>query len=81
MIFYGLSNSVFSFLSGWLEGIVGRIPLFIFGFCLNLLLIFSLLFEWLYPNPNHVEWFFLFGVGWGACDSIWQCAINGTTIF
>ena len=37
----------------------------------------TLLLEWMTPNPNHIEWFFLFGVGWGACDSVWQCAING----
>ena len=77
MIFYGLSNSLFSFVSGKLEGIIGRIPLFVFGATLNLVLILCLLLEWIYPNPNHIEWLFLFGVGWGACDSVWQCAING----
>merc|ERR1711935_167680 len=76
MIFYGLSNSLFSFISGVLEGLIGRVPLFIGGALLNLVLILTLLLEWLTPNPNHIEWFFLFGVGWGACDSVWQCAIN-----
>ena len=36
MIFYGLSNSLFSFISGVLEGLIGRVPLFIGGALLNL---------------------------------------------
>ena len=40
------------------------------------MLILSVIFEWVYPNPNHIEWLFLYGVGWGACDAVWQSNIH-----
>ena len=40
------------------------------------MLMTSLLAGWIYPNPNHIEWYFIFAVGWGMCDAIWQCALN-----
>ena len=58
---FSLSNSFFSFVSGQLEGLIGRIPLFVGGAILNLALILTLLLEWMTPNPNHIEWFFLYG--------------------
>ena len=48
---------------------------FILGL-LNMALMVTLLAEWIYPNPNHIEWYFIFGVGWGMCDAVWQCALN-----
>ena len=41
-----------------------------------MLLMVTLLTGWIYPNPNHIEWYFIFGVGWGICDAVWQCALN-----
>ena len=77
MMFSGLTNSVSSTIVGIMIGLVGRIPVFTFGFAAQLTLILSLLFEWVYPNLNHIEWLFIFGCAWGACDGVWQPAING----
>jgi len=76
MIFYGVGNSLFSFIWGYLDGKLGRVFVFISGFILNLVLILSVIFEWVYPNPNHIEWLFIYGVGWGACDAVWQSNIH-----
>ena len=64
MIVYGVTNAVCSFFCGMIESLVGRIPVFIFGATLNMALMVTLLAEGIYPNPNHIEWYFIFGVGW-----------------
>ena len=36
----------------------------------------ALLAEWIYPNPNHIESYFVFALGWGICDAVWQCNVK-----
>jgi len=79
-MFSGLSNSVASIIVGGLIGIIGRIPVFTAGFLIQLTLILCLLLELVYPHPNHIEWLFFFACAWGACDGVWQPAINGKLI-
>ena len=27
-------------------------------------------------DPNNIVYLFLFAIGWGICDAVWQCALN-----
>jgi hypothetical protein len=27
-------------------------------------------------DPNNILYLFLFAIGWGICDAVWQCALN-----
>ncbi|CBY15916.1 unnamed protein product [Oikopleura dioica] len=76
MIAYGVTNALFSFVSGVLEQCLGRKLIFAFGAVLNLSLIIVLLGGFLLPDPNNVLYLFLFAIGWGICDAVWQCALN-----
>ena len=55
--------------------------IFVGGFLINFFLAISLLLEWIYPNPNMVEWYIIFVIFWGIGDSIWQRAIMGKPIY
>ena len=77
MIFFGIANSFGCIVLSYLQAYVGRIMIFAGGFLINFILVISLLFEWIYPNPNKVEWYLIFVIFWGIGDSIWQRALMG----
>ena len=77
LIFFGIANSISSVVLSRLQKYIGRIPIFVGGFLINFFLAISLLLEWIYPNPNMVEWYIIFVIFWGIGDSIWQRAIMG----
>jgi hypothetical protein len=54
---------------------VGRIPIFLFGAILNIVVI-VVLFDWM-PNPNEAYVFFILAGLWGVSDAVWQTQING----
>ena len=78
LIFFGIANSVGCIVLSYLQPYIGRITIFVGGFLINFILVISLLFEWIYPNPNKVEWYLIFVIFWGIGDSIWQRALMGT---
>ena len=81
LIFFGISNSISSVVLSRLQKYIGRITIFVCGFLINFFLSISLLLEWIYPNPNMVEWYVIFVIFWGIGDSIWQRAIMGKPIY
>jgi len=81
LIFFGISNSISSVVLSRLQKYIGRITIFVGGFLINFFLSISLLLEWIYPNPNMVEWYIIFVIFWGIGDSIWQRAIMGKSIY
>ena len=80
LIFFGIANSISSVVLSRLQKYIGRIMIFVGGFLINFFLAISLLLEWIYPNPNMVEWYIIFVIFWGIGDSIWQRAIMGKPI-
>ena len=81
LIFFGIANSISSVVLSRLQKYIGRITIFVGGFLINFFLAISLLLEWIYPNPNMVEWYIIFVIFWGIGDSIWQRAIMGKPIY
>ena len=77
LLFFGVANSFGCIVLSYLQPYIGRITIFVGGFLVNFFLIISLLLEWIYPNPNHVEWYIIFVIFWGIGDSIWQRAVMG----
>jgi len=75
MITYGVCDAVFSIAFGGIIKAVGRVPIFIFGACLNIIVI-AVLFNWM-PNPNQSYIFFIMAGLWGVADAVWQTQING----
>ena len=80
LIFFGIANSISSVVLSRLQKYLGRITIFVGGFLINFFLSISLVLEWIYPNPNMVEWDIIFVIFWGIGDSIWQRAIMGEAI-
>ena len=80
LIFFGIANSISSVVLSRLQKYLGRITIFVGGFLINFFLSISLVLEWIYPNPNMVEWYIIFVIFWGIGDSIWQRAIMGKSI-
>ena len=80
LIFFGIANSISSVVLSRLQKYLGRITIFVGGFLINFFLSISLVLEWIYPNPNMVEWYIIFVIFWGIGDSIWKRAIMGKSI-
>ena len=80
LIFFGIANSISSVVLSRLQKYIGRITIFVGGFLINFFLAISLILEWIYPNPNMVEWYIIFVIFWGIGDSIWQRAIMGKPV-
>ncbi|XP_064641276.1 protein unc-93 homolog A-like [Lineus longissimus] len=74
MICYGVSDSLFSFLSGKVVKYIGRPACFWAGavvhFCVQVALVY-----WK-PIPEQLPVFFVLAALWGLSDAIWQTQIN-----
>ena len=77
LIFFGIANSCSCIVLSYLQPYIGRITIFVGGFLINFFLVISLLLEWIYPNPNKIEWYIILVIFWGIGDSIWQRALMG----
>ena len=79
MITYGVCDAIFSMAFGSIIKFVGRIPIFILGAVLNVIVI-AVLFNWM-PNPDQSYVFFILAGIWGIADAVWQTQINGKACF
>ena len=75
MICYGVCDAICSVSFSPLVKKIGRVPIFIFGACVNIGMILIMYF-WK-PNPSEMIVFFLMAAMWGIADAIWQTQING----
>jgi hypothetical protein len=71
---YGCCNAAMSLGGGQISKYIGRLPIFIFGMCIDLCIQFTLMF-WL-PNPDQEYVLYILASLWGITDGIWQTQIN-----
>lgn len=76
MTCFGACDAVCSLFFGPLIKLFGRMPLFMFGAVVNMLMIFTLLI-WP-PNPADTALFYVVAASWGMADAVWNTQINGT---
>ncbi|XP_028401831.1 protein unc-93 homolog A-like [Dendronephthya gigantea] len=74
MICFGIGDSLFSYLLGKLVKYVGRIPIFISGAVIHLV-VFIVLLTWK-PDQDMISVVFLMAALWGYTDAVWQTQIN-----
>lgn len=75
---FGLSDAVCSLVFGPLIKLFGRMPLFVFGAVVNLLMILTLM---IWPlNPADTAIFYVVAWVWGMADGVWNTQINGKSI-
>ncbi|XP_006824710.1 protein unc-93 homolog A-like [Saccoglossus kowalevskii] len=74
MICYGVSDTLFSFIAGYVAKYIGRVILIAVGTLIHLVLIVSLLL-W-EPRDDDGAIYFTIAIGWGMADAIWQTQIN-----
>ena len=77
MICYGVCDAICSLAFTPLVKSFGRVPIFIFGACINVSLLILML-NWR-PDPENIIVFFTIAALWGVADAIWQTQINGET--
>ena len=75
MICFGVGDSLFSYLLGKLTKYVGRIPIFISGAVIHLV-VYIVLLTWK-PDRDMISVAFLMAALWGYTDAVWQTQING----
>jgi predicted MFS family arabinose efflux permease len=73
MIAHGVSNAIFSMLTGWLTKLTGRLLAVLIAFLFHLTIITALL-VWP-PDPLQQAVFFAISTLWGAADAIWVVQI------
>jgi len=74
LIVFGIFDAAFSFLSGYVIKLVGRIPIFIFGAIMNYVVIIIML-TWT-PKVDEVYVVYILAALWGLGDAVWQTQIN-----
>ena len=74
LIVYGIFDAGFSFLSGYIIKLVGRIPIFIFGALMNYVVVIVML-TWT-PKVSEVYVVYILAALWGLGDAVWQTQIN-----
>ncbi|TMS35001.1 hypothetical protein L596_002488 [Steinernema carpocapsae] len=75
MTSFGVADAVCSLVFGPLIKMFGRMPLFVFGAVINMLMIGTL---WIWPlNPNDTGLFYTIAGVWGMADGVWNTQING----
>ena len=75
MTSFGVADAVCSLVFGPLIKMFGRMPLFMFGAVVDMLMIFTLLI-WP-PNPADLAIFYVIATAWGMADGVWNTQING----
>ncbi len=79
MTSFGVADALCSLVFGPLIKLFGRMPLFMFGAVIDMLMIFTLLI-WP-PNPGDTAIFYVVAAAWGMADGVWNTQINGTFLF
>merc|ERR1711874_819046 len=74
LIVFGICDALASVGFGFIIKKIGRIPIFILGACINVLVII-VMFSWA-PTPSSVGVVYLLAALWGTADAIWQTQIN-----
>ncbi len=72
---YGVTDAICSFSFGFIIKKVGRVPIFLMGAVINVVVV-AVLFSWS-PNPEEAYLFYVMAAFWGAADAVWQTQING----
>uniref|UniRef100_A0A914W2M1 Uncharacterized protein n=2 Tax=Plectus sambesii TaxID=2011161 RepID=A0A914W2M1_9BILA len=75
MTAFGIADAVCSLVFGPLIKLFGRMPLFIFGAVVDMLMIFTLL-VWPF-NPGDTAMFYVIACAWGMADGVWNTQLNG----
>ncbi|CAB3404330.1 unnamed protein product [Caenorhabditis bovis] len=72
---FGISDAICSLVFGPLIKLFGRMPLFVFGAVVNLLMIVTLM---IWPlNAADTQIFYVVAAMWGMADGVWNTQING----
>ena len=74
LIVFGVCDALASIGFGFVIKIVGRMPIFILGACLNILVIVVML-SWT-PTSGSLGVVYFLAALWGVGDAIWQTQIN-----
>uniref|UniRef100_A0A0K0EXS5 Protein unc-93 homolog A (inferred by orthology to a human protein) n=1 Tax=Strongyloides venezuelensis TaxID=75913 RepID=A0A0K0EXS5_STRVS len=75
MTSFGVADAICSLVFGPLIKLFGRMPLFVFGAVINMLMILTLL---MWPiNPGDIQVFYVIAGVWGMADGVWNTQING----
>ncbi|CEF59569.1 Protein unc-93 homolog A [Strongyloides ratti] len=75
MTSFGVADAICSLVFGPLIKLFGRMPLFVFGAVINMLMILTLL---VWPiNPGDIQIFYVIAGVWGMADGVWNTQING----
>ncbi|CAJ0581376.1 unnamed protein product, partial [Mesorhabditis spiculigera] len=75
MTAFGVADAVCSLVFGPLIKLFGRMPLFVFGAVINMLMIVTLVIWSLNPSDSLV--FYVVAGVWGMADGVWNTQING----
>lgn len=75
MTTFGVSDAICSLVFGPLIRMFGRMPLFVFGAVMNMLMIMTLMIWQL--NPGDRVLFNVIAGVWGMADSVWNTQIQG----
>ena len=75
LITYGVFDAICSVSFGAVIKHTGRVPIFILGAIVNLIVVI-VFFEWS-PTANAFYVFFVLAGLWGIADAVWQTQING----
>ncbi|GMT13702.1 hypothetical protein PFISCL1PPCAC_4999, partial [Pristionchus fissidentatus] len=75
MTAFGVSDAVCSLVFGPLIKLFGRMPLFVFGCVINMLMICTVLVWSL--NPTDTMVFYVIAGVWGMADGVWNTQVNG----
>ncbi|KAI1727696.1 ion channel regulatory protein UNC-93 domain-containing protein [Ditylenchus destructor] len=75
MASFGIADAICSLVFGPLIKLFGRMPLFVFGAVINMLMIFTLM---IWPlNPGDRALFNAVAGVWGMADGVWNTQLNG----
>uniref|UniRef100_A0A7E4V181 Potassium channel regulatory protein unc-93 n=1 Tax=Panagrellus redivivus TaxID=6233 RepID=A0A7E4V181_PANRE len=75
MTAFGVADAICSLVFGPLIKLFGRMPLFVFGAVINMLMIITLM---IWPlNPSDGALFYVIAGVWGMADGVWNTQING----
>uniref|UniRef100_A0A914R6B2 Uncharacterized protein n=1 Tax=Parascaris equorum TaxID=6256 RepID=A0A914R6B2_PAREQ len=79
MTSFGVADAICSLVFGPLMKLFGRMPLFVFGAVINMLMIMTLM---IWPlNPGDTALFYAIAGVWGMADGVWNTQINGLWSF
>ena len=74
MIALGVSDTIGSYMFGFIVKYAGRVPCFLIAALFNYSIIFVMMF-W-QPNEGQTYMLFVIPVIWGLGDAVWQTQIN-----